>query len=183
MKLALARHQRNALLSWAAEGLRLREINERAAQFDPPFEVEYLQLKHARKRSKTKFEQLREEFENEAIGEGLARKAVRIREKSHRHDLLNQIIAERSVSEDMQAVAGGKTGLLVKDYKNGLMAVYKLDAALLKELRDLEREIAIEVGQWTEKKDVTSDGKPLQLQPTINVYASEQNEPDQAPDA
>lgn len=168
MKLALARHQRNALLSWAAEGLRLREINERAAQFDPPFEVEYLQLKHARKRSKTKFEQLREEFENEAIGEGLARKAVRIREKSHRHDLLNQIIAERSVSEDMQTVAGGKTGLLVKDYKsNGLMAVYKLDAALLKELRDLEREIAIEVGQWTEKRELTGAGGESLLDPLV----------------
>jgi len=40
-------------------------------------------------------------------------------------------------------------------------------------LVELAKYMAILDKQWTEKKDLTSDGKPLQVVPTINVYASE----------
>lgn len=173
----LTRKQQNKLLEWAAEGLRLDEINERAAKFDPPFEVEWLQLKHARKRAGKRFNELRERFEQEAFNEGLARRAVRLREKMARHSLLKQVISERGQAEDMQGVAGGKTGLLVKDYKGqSERAVYKTDVALLKELRDLEREIAIELGQWAERREVSGpDGGaiPVSISDLINkVYGS-----------
>src|SRR5262245_20873757 len=79
LRMKLTQKQRSALVAWAAEGLRLAEINERAAQLDPPFKVEWLQLKHVRKRAERRFTELREEFEKEALAEGLARKAVRIR--------------------------------------------------------------------------------------------------------
>jgi hypothetical protein len=65
-------------------------------------------------------------------------------------------------------VAGGKTGLLVREYKgHSDLPVYKLDAALLKEMRDLEREIAIELGQWTEKKELTGAGGEPLLDPLV----------------
>jgi hypothetical protein len=162
------REQQNKLLEWAAEGLTRKEINERAASFDPPFEVDWNNVKHAREKAAKKYKEYKDEFESEAMSEGLARRAIRLRKKMDRHALLEKVIEERGAAEDMQHVAGGKTGVLVKDYKGkSELPVYKFDAALLKEMRDLEREIAIELGQWTERKELTgADGSPL-LDPLV----------------
>lgn len=160
----LTKEQRKLLVAWAAEGLTLNEINERAERYDPSFTVDWLQLKHVRTRTSKTYGQLREEFEREAITEGLARRAVRLREKMARHSLLKEVIAERADHMEMQDAPGGKTGLLALDYKgkDADRKVYKLDAALLKEMRDLEREIAIELGQWAERKEVSGpDGAPF----------------------
>jgi hypothetical protein len=175
----LTKEQRKLLVGWAAEGLTLQEINERAAALDPPFEVVWTQLKHVRKQAKKTYSQLKEEFEREALGEGLARRAVRLREKMERHALLKRVIGERADHVEMQDAPGGKTGLLCLDYKgkDADRAVYKLDAALLKELRDLEREIAIELGQWAERKEISGpDGAaiPVSISDLINkVYGGD----------
>ena len=155
MKLTL--EQRENLLTWAAEGVKLWGVNERALRFDPPFQVEYLQLKHARKRAATQTLKLRETIDEAAIIGGLALKEARIRSKIHRADLLRQVIAERAKADEMQVAPGGRTGLLAIDYKgkDADQPVYKVDAGLLKELRELEKEIAIELGQWTEKSEIT----------------------------
>lgn len=164
----LTKEQRKLLVAWAAEGLTLGEINRRAEECDPPFKVDWLQLKHVRARTNKTYGQLREEFEREAITEGLARRAVRLREKMERHALLKQVISERADHVEMQDAPGGKTGLLCLDYKgkDADRAVYKLDAALLKEMRDIEREIAIELGQWTEKQELSGPGGSM---PVLNV--------------
>jgi hypothetical protein len=47
---SLTYKQRLLLFEWTAEKLQLWEINQRAAKEDPPFQVEWPQLKHARKR-------------------------------------------------------------------------------------------------------------------------------------
>jgi hypothetical protein len=180
----LTKEQRKLLVAWAAEGLTFDEINQRAAQRDPPFYVEPNQLKHVRRQAKKTYSQLREEFEREAHSEGLARRAVRLREKMSRHALLNRVIAERADHIEMQDAPGGKTGLLALDYKgkDADRAVYKLDAALLKELRDLEREIAIELGQWTEKKELTGAGGEPLLDPLVaaleKAYGNGKQQPD-----
>ena len=154
--MSLTKRQRNRLLEWAAEGLRLPEINARAAKEDAPFEVEFHHLRAARRSSTRKYRELKEQFELESLQEGLARRAVRLAAKMERHDLLRQVIEERGGDEHMQEIAGGKTGVLVREYRGtDSLPVYKVDAALLKELRDLEREIAIELGQWTEKKELS----------------------------
>jgi hypothetical protein len=173
----LTTEQRKLLVAWAAEGLQLWEINERAAKCGPPFEVQENQLKHVRRQANKRYSQLREEFEREALNEGLARRAVRLREKMERHALLKQVIGERGQHVNMQDVAGGKTGLLVREYKgHSDLPVYKVDAALLKELRDLEKEIAIELGQWAERKEVSGpDGGaiPVSITDLLNkVYGS-----------
>lgn len=178
MKHNLTKEQRALLVGWAAEGLTLAEVNGRAAREEPPFKVEWNQLKHVRTRTDKTYSQVKEEFERDALSEGLARRAVRLREKTERHALLKQVIRERADHVEMQSAPGGKTGLLALDYKgkDADRAVYKLDAALLKELRDLEREIAIELGQWAERKEVSGpDGGaiPLSISDLINkVYGS-----------
>jgi len=68
----LQHEQRQQLYGWAAELLRLDEINERAAKFDPPFEVDYLQLKWARRCAGVRFRQdLKRDYE-QAIARGIA---------------------------------------------------------------------------------------------------------------
>jgi hypothetical protein len=44
-----------------------------------------------------------------------------------------------------------------------------LDAALLKELRDLEKHAATELGQWTEKQDVTGVMATLTLDEALQA--------------
>lgn len=68
----LTHEQRLKVFEWAAELLRLDEINVRAAKFDPPFQVEYLQLKWARRRGGVRFRQDRAKADQEAIERGVA---------------------------------------------------------------------------------------------------------------
>ena len=140
----LKRKQQNALLEWAAEGLRLPEINDRAAKFDPPFEVEWLQLKHARKRAGKRFSELREQFEKEALSEGLARRAVRIRRLAE--------LAEK-IEEDFYE----NKRLWVKEPKqvgDKVIDVERFNAAEVKEYRGLLDDIAREIGDRRTKIDL-----------------------------
>lgn len=105
--------------------------------------------------------QLRVKENAEAIAEAL--KGAGIREKQLRVDNLQarvtkmlQLIEARG-EEMANEVAGGATGLLVRDWKGKDcdVAVYRFDAGLLKELREHEKQAAIELGQWTEKQEHT----------------------------
>jgi hypothetical protein len=62
---------------------------------------------------------------------------------------------------------GGATGLLLKDYKgkDADQPVYKVDTRLLAELRAHEKQAAEELGQWSEKRELTGDA--LQNEITI----------------
>ncbi len=141
----LTRKQRSILLEWAAEGLRLPEINERAAKADPPFEVEYLQLKNARKRAGAKFTELREKLEEEAINEGLARKAVRV----GRLIKLAEKIEEDFYENDKLWVTEPKQiGAEQVD-------VERFNAAEVREYRGLLDDIARELGDRRTKIDMT----------------------------
>jgi hypothetical protein len=140
----LKRKQQNALLEWAAEGLRLPEINERAAEFDPPFEASYLQLKHARTRAKKRFSELREDFEKEALSEGLSRKAVRIRRLAQLAEKIEADLLDRDrlwVQEPKQVGAQ-------------VIEVERFNAAEVKEYRGLPDDIARELGERRQSIDL-----------------------------
>lgn len=183
--MSLTREQRNKLLTWAAEGLRLPEINARAAQDSPPWDATWHQLRAARKKASTKYREVRAAFEKESLEEGLARRAMRVAAKMERHRLLCRVIEERGRAEYMRGIEGGQTGVLVREYRGSSdLPVYKVDAALLKELRDLEREIAIEVGQWTEKRELSGpDGGPIEVavEGLLDKIYGEEKSPDTEP--
>jgi hypothetical protein len=102
-------------------------------------------------------ERAAEELERHAI----ALKARRMRTYDERWRELQRVIAERAAAPEMQSVPGGKTGLLVRRVKvigsgEGAREVeeYEVDTALLKELRELEKQAAVEAGQWSTKQEV-----------------------------
>jgi hypothetical protein len=97
---------------------------------------------------------------------GIAITENRVKNLQRRHDAMNRILAERG--EAMAEVPGGATGMLCHNVKSvgqgenaQLVDLYEFDAALVKELRETERQAAQELGQWTDKRDITSAGKPL----------------------
>lgn len=99
---------------------------------------------------------------------GIAAKQNRLDALNDRWERLKRVIEERGADPGMQGVAGGATGLLVRQVKGigkgedfERVEEYAVDTGLLKEMRDHERQAAQELGEWTEKRDVTSNGEPL----------------------
>lgn len=98
---------------------------------------------------------------------GIACLEKRVDALNDRWRRMKRVIAERAEEMDGE-IAGGGTGLLVRDVKsvgNGPLAreveVFAVDTGLLRELREHEKQAAQELGQWTERRDVTSDGNVI----------------------
>lgn len=75
----LKKKQKEALLSWMAEGLESGEINIRAAVFKPPFEVSRQQIDYYRKTRAVDLEAIRSVDENNALTTGLSLKEERVK--------------------------------------------------------------------------------------------------------
>jgi ParB-like chromosome segregation protein Spo0J len=90
---------------------------------------------------------------------GLAVRERRVKALNDRWKKLLQVVEERAVDPARQNVPGGKSGLLVHNVKGvgkgddfRVIDLYEVDTGLLRELREIERQIAQELGQWTEKQ-------------------------------
>lgn len=182
MKHNLTKEQRELITIWAAEGLNINEVQRRAGECDPPFEVTHNQLKHVRRHANKNYSNLREEFDREALSEGLARRAVRIRQLEELFDRHVTLIRARGAELAKDNVAGGSTGLLVRDYKgkDADRAVYKYDAALVREMRGLFDDIARELGERKTNVDLTGGGELI----LKVIYGDDGQKPnDQTPEA
>lgn len=161
------KNERIKILDWIADDpcIRLAEVNKLLETTGSDLDLTRDQLGSLRKKARVKYAKQIAAIEDDAITEGLARRAARVAEKQERHGLLKQIIRERGAHESMMDAPGGSTGLLVRDYKAGsYQPVYKLDAALLREMQELEKEIAIELGQRTEKRELSGpDGGAIPI--------------------
>jgi hypothetical protein len=86
----------------------------------------------------------------------IAKRARRVRAQDERWRKLLQVIEERAADPKVQNAPGGKTGLLVRTLKalgSGpamqIVEEYEFDAALARELRELEKHAATELGHRT----------------------------------
>ena len=119
---------------------------------------------------------------------GIARLDRRMDAYEDRHKRMTTLIRERA--RDMRGeVPGGGTGLLVRVPKRVEVTTtskiadgdgeptqeettasrtevfeYEFDAALMRELRELEKQVAQDTGQWSEKREVSGpDGGPIPI--------------------
>lgn len=102
----------------------------------------------------------------------IGRREDRVEALQRRWLLLQQVMDERAADPRMQDIPGGKTGLIVIKESEGVavkdpanpdgperaVAVpteVAVDTGFLKELREHEKQAAQELGQWTEKRELT----------------------------
>ena len=117
------------------------------------------------------------EAERKAIlKRGIAVKANRVGAQNNRWRKLERVMEARANDPLVRDVPGGDTGLIVPEPmllkvqgytdedghfiptgESQIVYVYKLDTGLLKEARDLEKQAAIEVEQWTERVKHSGD--------------------------
>ena len=105
----------------------------------------------------------------EAIkGKGIAELQNRVAAYNDRWDRMRAVIEARAI--ELATIPGGSTGLLVHTYKMAggkepiVMDEYSVDTGLLAEMRATEKQAAQELGQWTEKQEVTGKGgKPIAI--------------------
>jgi hypothetical protein len=113
-------------------------------------------------------------LEAEMLQFSIAKRRKRIAALDDRWQRMQQVIEARSLemsgvdSYGDPAIPGGITGLLVHQERaigNGqnqtIIDEYAVDTGLLRELRAHEEQAAKELGQWTEKKDLTSGGEVI----------------------
>lgn len=98
--------------------------------------------------------ELVEEARNVAARHAIGRKARRIRSMNDRWARLQRIIDARATDPDLAGYPGGDTGLLVRRVKvvgtgelQERVVELELDHALLREMRELEKAVAIELNQ------------------------------------
>lgn len=109
--------------------------------------------------------QARVEEELQTIRDALRHQKIGMREQrvaalNRRWLALQEIIAERGADPRMARAPGGRTGLLVRTKKAlGARVVeeFQLDGALLRELREIERAAAEELGQRIDRLAVQTD--------------------------
>lgn len=110
----------------------------------------------------------------EAIrGRGIAERQNRVDALNDRWQRMQRVIEDRAMEHDGEAPGAG-TGLLVRQEKllgTGRHAQriveWAVDTGLLNELRQHEKQAAQELGQWSEKREVTGkDGGPVQFEVT-----------------
>lgn len=106
----LRKAQRTALLEWISEGFQTSEINECAAEFDPPFEVTPQLIDYYRKTRQVKIEAITAAGEATALTTGLARKEVRVQKLQALADRMEEdlMIGGRLWLEQRKAIGYGE---------------------------------------------------------------------------
>lgn len=117
-----------------------------------------------------------EHWHTELLRVGLGDKRRRIARLAERHRKLELLAEERAADPEIAKIPGGKSGFIVRRLKivrgadgtSKAVPEYVVDAPLLSELRAIEEQIAVEVGDWKNKHEVTGkDGKPIDFAPLI----------------
>lgn len=105
-------------------------------------------------------------FRDEVRRRGLAMRERRVGALNDRWNRMQRVLEARADDKELQEVPGGTTGLVVKDVKGvgkgenfQLIDIYRVDTALLKELREHEKQAAQELGQWVEKQHIEQTAK------------------------
>lgn len=93
--------------------------------------------------------------------EGLRNKRNRLKALNERWEKMAEVIRQRAQTHK-DIASGGNTGLLVRQVKGigkgedfQVVEEYAVDTGLLREMREHEKQAAVELGEWTEKREHT----------------------------
>lgn len=97
----------------------------------------------------------------------IARKMHRVRFLSRLQARIQQAIDERAVDPSMATVPGGGTGLVVRKVVASagqlISYEYAIDTATVRQLQSIQEQVAKELGQIVDKREVTGkDGGPIE---------------------
>jgi 16S rRNA A1518/A1519 N6-dimethyltransferase RsmA/KsgA/DIM1 with predicted DNA glycosylase/AP lyase activity len=97
-----------------------------------------------------------QEMATHAFRQGIAQRENRLGALADRWKRMHALMEARAQAYDSPEIPGGSTGLIVEEVKvspkGDKTVVYSFDRALFQEMRETEKQAAIELGQWTEKR-------------------------------
>lgn len=138
----LLKAQKEAVITWVAEGLETDEINKRAAKFKPRFKVSKTQVAFYRSSRGAVLNEIKQEDEFDALKTGLA---VRVKRVETLQKLADVMIAElmpgdSKTSSTLWTNNRKSVGMMAYDYK-------EFNKAEVDALRGVLDDIAHEVGE------------------------------------
>jgi hypothetical protein len=166
-----------------------RKIAERRSDQPAALIAQELKVDPKTLRNWLRYQEFKDRIEEHRreMAESLKRAGLRIKE--NRLDTLNDICQRIYKVIDARATAyyseaeGGDSGLLARRYTqklNELIPEYRFDAPLVKELREVMKHAAIELGEWVEKQQVDNGASaplPVDIRLTIDkVYGEDEPE-------
>lgn len=99
-----------------------------------------------------------EESEKTILSVPIAQRRRRVDALQDRWKRMKKVIDARASDESIAAIPGGDTGLLTRQYRGighgesfEMVEEFSVDTGLLREMRELEKQAAQEVGQWVDK--------------------------------
>lgn len=129
-----------------------------------------------------------EAFRDEVLRRGIAVRERRVKALNDRWNRMQALIEARA--DKMAGVPGGSTGLLAHDVKGvgrgddfELIDVYRFDAALVKEIREHEKQAAQELGQWTERIETKNETTHAVIPALAAALAKSYGDPSDSPNA
>jgi hypothetical protein len=106
---------------------------------------------------RARVEQIIEETRQALLARGILDKQNRLAGLAERHRKMAEVISQRAESL-ADVPGGGNTGLLVRQVKSigrggdfQVVEEYAVDTALLREMRETEKQAAVELGEWQER--------------------------------
>lgn len=117
----------------------------------------------------------------------IGRRARRVAALNDRWERMKRVIEERAAAQEMADAAGGTTGVLTHTMKGvgagpaaQVVDEYAFDAALMKELREHEKQAAQELGQWVEKQELDGNLTLGIVEEIVDADGTTGSEDDQA---
>lgn len=153
----LKKAQKEAVLKWVAAGLQSDEINARAAQFEPPFDVSRQQVDYYRKTREQDISVIRAVSEQNALVEGYAMKEHRVYKLSLLAALLEKDLFGGFIwTDQVKGVGSGEIAEIV-DYE-------EFNAAEIIQYRGILDDIAKEVGDRVKRSELSGkDGGAIEV--------------------
>lgn len=135
----LRKKQKEAVLSWIAEGLETDEINERAAKFRPAFEVTRGQVDYYRATREADLKEIQRVSETQAMTSGFALKEKRIEALQTIANLMYRDLVNGFMWLEQAKALGSGEDAQIMDYE-------EFNTAEIQQLRGVFDDIAKELG-------------------------------------